>query len=128
MRRSQSRSSASLVVLASESIGVECCTLANWPLTCPPTRWVGESGVISSGYFDSNSISWSIRQAIEFRVADFRVVEDVVTVLVVADLVAQSVEFLLQVFTGGHPDIMPAGGVSRQLSAVAYQPLVSAAR
>ena len=113
MRRSQSRSSASLVVLASESIGVECRTLANWPLTWPPTRWVGESGVISSGCLDSSSISSSIRRSNSASVISGDV-EHVIAMLVVANLVAQGVELALEVFGGGHEDIMQWPVVSGQ--------------
>ena len=52
-----------------------------------PTRWVGESGVASSG--SCSSSSELVEEPVELRVRDLRLVEDVVTVEVVVDQVAQ---------------------------------------
>ena len=49
MRSSQARSSSSLRALASDSIGCRCVTGSNRSSGLAPTRWVGESGVTSSG-------------------------------------------------------------------------------
>ncbi len=49
MRSTQARSSSSVRALASESIGCRWRTFSSAPTGSPPTRWVGESGVSSSG-------------------------------------------------------------------------------
>ena len=49
IRVSQARSSSSLRALASESIGSACSTCSKRSSGGAPTRWVGESGVRSSG-------------------------------------------------------------------------------
>jgi hypothetical protein len=36
--------------LASDSIGISCSTFGSDETGAPPTRWVGESGVSSSGH------------------------------------------------------------------------------
>ena len=59
-RRSQERNSFSLYVLSSESMGEEWRTLTKPSRGFPPTRWVGESGVIRSGCSVSSFLSWSI--------------------------------------------------------------------
>ena len=65
MRSTQPRSSCSERALASESIGCRCATFSSRPTGVPPTRWVGESGVTSSGCSasiarsSSSSVSYS---------------------------------------------------------------------
>ncbi len=49
MRATQARSSSSERALASESIRCRWVTFASLETGAPPTRWVGESGVTSSG-------------------------------------------------------------------------------
>ena len=88
MRRSQSRSSASLVVFASESMGVECRTLANWPLDLAADPLRGRVGRNQLGMLRLQ-LDQLVHQPIEFGIADLGIVEDVVAVLVIADLVAQ---------------------------------------
>ena len=74
----------------------------------PPTRCVGESGVISSGCFGFQRLQL-VHQAIEFGVADFGIVENVVAVLVIADLVAHSFQLLLEIFLGDYHGLIIGG-------------------
>ena len=57
MRATHARSSSSERALASEYIGCRCGTFVSWETGSAPTRWVGESGVTSSGW--SRSIARS---------------------------------------------------------------------
>jgi hypothetical protein len=61
MRSIHARSSSSERALASESIGCRCVTFSSLPTGSPPTRWVGESGVTSSGCSASIARSSSSR-------------------------------------------------------------------
>ena len=72
-------------------------TLTNPSRGLPPTRCVGESGVISSGCLGLELLQL-LHQAVEFGVADLGIVEHVVAVLVMADLVAQLVDLSLHAF------------------------------
>ena len=67
----------------------------------PPTRCVGESGVTSVGMLGLEILQL-LHQLVEVGVADFGIVENVVEVLVVANLFAQSVNLFFDVFYGGH--------------------------
>ena len=49
MRATQARSSSSERTFPSESIGSRWRTFSSWLTGSAPTRWVGESGVRSSG-------------------------------------------------------------------------------
>ncbi len=82
-------------------MGEECGTLTNPSRGLPPTRCVGESGVMSEGC-SALQILQLLHQLVEFRVADFGIVENVVEVLVVANLFAQSFDLLFDVFRGRH--------------------------
>ena len=57
MRATQARSSSSERALASESIGRRCWTFWSAETGSSPTRWVGESGVTSSGCSASSALS-----------------------------------------------------------------------
>src|SRR6476659_6612455 len=50
---------SSVVTFSSEPIGVRCSTFWNFDEAGAPTRWVGESGVTSSGCFSSSATSSS---------------------------------------------------------------------
>ena len=50
-----------------------------------------------------------VHQPVEFGVADLRIVEHVIAVLVIADLVAQRFDLLLHIFAGGHEQLSVAG-------------------
>jgi hypothetical protein len=50
MRAIHARSSSSERALASDSIRCRWGTFSSLPTGSPPTRWVGESGVTSSGW------------------------------------------------------------------------------
>lgn len=58
-----SSSSLSSCMSSMESMGTRCCFCSNPSSGAPPTRWVGESGLMSSGWrassFLSLSSSWS---------------------------------------------------------------------
>ena len=56
-RSTQAQYSSSLRAFASESIGWGCSTWANCVEGVAPTRWVGESGVTSSGCSSSSARS-----------------------------------------------------------------------
>ena len=56
--------------------------------TAPPTCWVGESGVRSSGYASSNACELA-QSAVEVGVGQGRVVEHVVAPAGVLDLLGQ---------------------------------------
>ena len=49
--------SLSLNTLLSDNIGTSWVTLLNPSITSPPTRTVGESGLLNSGYFSSKLIN-----------------------------------------------------------------------
>ena len=74
--------------LASDSIGWGWVTFSSSDDRLAATRWVGESGVTSSGCSASSARS-SLYSASYCVVADLGVVEDVVAVGVVVDLLAQ---------------------------------------
>ena len=59
MRSTQAFNSSSERTLESDSIGSECWIFSSLPTGSPPTRWVGESGVCSSGYSASSPLSSS---------------------------------------------------------------------
>ena len=59
MRAIQARSSSSLRAFASECIGCRCRTFSSRETGSAPTRWVGESGVTSSGCSASSARSSS---------------------------------------------------------------------
>ena len=67
----------------------------------PPTRCVGESGVTSDGMLGLEILQL-LHQLVEFGVADFGIVENVVEVFVVANLLAQGFDLLFDVFRGRH--------------------------
>ena len=69
-------------------MGEECATLTKPSRGLPPTRCVGESGVISSGCSRLELLQL-VHQLVEFGVADFRIVEHVIAVLVMANLVSE---------------------------------------
>ncbi len=56
-RAAHASSSSNENALSSESIGARCETGANRSAGTPPTRWVGESGVMSSGKASSSAPS-----------------------------------------------------------------------
>ena len=82
-------------------MGEECRTLTNPSRGLPPTRCVGESGVISDGC-SALQILQLLHQLVEFRVADLGIVENVIEIFVVADLLAQRFDLLFDVFRGRH--------------------------
>ena len=69
-----------------------------WRTFRKPSRGVaadplaGESGVISAGFSDSEFLQL-FKKFVELKIADLRIVEHVVAVLVVADLLTQCVNF-----------------------------------
>ena len=74
-------------------MGELCGTLTKPSRGLPPTRWVGESGVTSSGWSRFEFLK-PPHQRVVFGVADLGLVEDVVQVLVTMQLIAQLVDFL----------------------------------
>ena len=81
-------------------MGEECGTLTNPSRGLPPTRCVGESGVTSDGMLGFQILQL-LHQLVEIGVADFGIVEDVVEILVVANLLAQSLDLFFDVFRAG---------------------------
>ena len=69
----------------------------------PPTRWVGESGVISSGCSVFELLQLN-HELVEFGVVNFGIVEDVVAVFVVADFFAQCFDLLFGSLGRGRHD------------------------
>jgi hypothetical protein len=59
IRVTHARSSSSERALASDSIGISWRTFGSDETGSPPTRWVGESGVTSSGLAASSARSSS---------------------------------------------------------------------
>ena len=88
MRATHARSSSSERALASEYIGCGWRTFSSLETGSAPTRWVGESGVTSSGC-SASMPPQLVEQRVVGVVADDRVVEDVVAVVVLGDLAAQ---------------------------------------
>ena len=88
IRSTHARSSSSERTLPSDSIGSRCCTFSSRPTGSPPTRWVGESGVASSGWrlLDRPQL---VQQPVVLVVADLGVVEHVVAHGVMLELLAQ---------------------------------------
>ena len=81
-------SSSNENVLSSESMGARCATGANRSAGTSPTRWVGESGVMSSG----NAVLERLELAdhlVVLDVGDLGIVEDVIAVAVVVDVLAE---------------------------------------
>ncbi len=76
---------ASLSALSRLSIGELCGTLTNPSRGWPPTRWVGESGVRSSGCASSRSAQLAHR-AVVFSIGDLGLIENVVEVFVMFQL------------------------------------------
>jgi hypothetical protein len=73
IRATQARSSCSERTFASDSIGWRWTTFSSRSTGSPPGRWVGESGVTSSGCACSISTSSSVERVV-LLVADLRVV------------------------------------------------------
>jgi len=71
-------------------MGRECGVLTKPSRGLPPTRWVGESELGMLGFERLQAI----RQRVVLRVGQFGRVEDVVQVLVAANLFAQRVDLL----------------------------------
>ena len=74
--------------MSSESIGARCGTGRNSSAGAAPTRWVGESGVISSGNVILERAELA-DQLVVLGVRHLGVVEDVVAVHVVVDELAE---------------------------------------
>ena len=74
-------------------MGREWATLWKPSAGLPPTRWVGESGVMRSGCSASRALR-RFMQGVVLGVGEHGGVEDVVEVLVVAELVAQGGDLL----------------------------------
>ena len=88
MRATQARSSSSERALASETSAAGGVTFSSRETGSAPTRWVGESGVTSSGCSRLDRAQL-VEQRVVDVVADLGVVEDVVAVVVVRELLAQ---------------------------------------
>ena len=82
--------------------GTRCSTMPKVSTGAPPTRCVGESGVISSGW-RASSVAQFDHELVEVGVGDLGLVEDEVAVLVVGDLRAELLDAelgLLEVLGG----------------------------
>ena len=87
-RRCHATSSSSLNALPRLSIGTGCSACTKLSAGSAPTRWVGESGVTSSGF--ASSISRRLpEEGVVLGVAYLGPVEYVVEVVVAVELVAQ---------------------------------------
>ena len=73
-------------------MGELCGTLTKPSRGLPPTRCVGESGVASSGCCVFQLLQLA-HQRVVFGVGDFRLVENVVQMLVAAQLFAELLRF-----------------------------------
>ena len=88
MRWSNSSISSAFIALASDIIIWRCTTTANFSLGAAPTRWVGESGVSSSGCSRLERLE-PAHQGVVLGVGKLGIVEDVVEMVVTVDLLAQ---------------------------------------
>ena len=100
-RVSQARNSSALRALPRESIGSRWRTGSNVSTGSPPTRWVGESGLRSSGCSASSALQL-VEQRVVGVVADLGIVEDVVAMVVAGDLAAELLRPLGRIL-GAHP-------------------------
>ena len=68
-------------------MGCRCRTVSNFSRGAAPTLWVGESGVTSSVLLlQSGQL---LQQAVEFRIGDHRIIQDIIAVIVVIDLLPE---------------------------------------
>ena len=74
-------------------MGLECGTLTNPSRGFPPTRWVGESGVIKLGmrFFQRLQLA---HHRVVLGVGDFGRVEHVIQMLVMPQFLAQGLNFV----------------------------------
>ena len=94
-RAAHLRRSAASYVLSIENIGRAWATVRKPSIGSPPTRCVGLSGVISSGWAASRSRS-SREKLVVFAVGNRRRGVDVVAPIVLADLVAELGDLLVR--------------------------------
>ena len=66
------------------SMGTLCSMVGNCVIGSPPTRWVGESGVMSSGYNFSRCCS-SFKKLVVFIVGNFRIIFHIILSVMVSN-------------------------------------------
>ena len=101
MRAAQAASSSGVKTLSRLSIRSRCsAAVKSVAKPAPPTSWVGESGVRSSGCSSSSAVQLA-QQLVELGVGDDRRVPDVVAELVLAHLVGEFLPAAAQVGVWG---------------------------